>query len=121
MAQYQHLPIYKVTYELLLQITRITKEFPRDYKHSLAAKLREEAVDLVVFIYKANSIRADRARNVCAILERLQVIELLVRLCKDLRLMSIKQFSETVALTDSLGRQAQGWLKSANTALSAER
>ena len=40
MAQYQHLPIYKVTYELLLQITRITKEFPRDYKHSLAAKLR---------------------------------------------------------------------------------
>jgi hypothetical protein len=119
MAQYQHLPIYKVTYELLQQITRVTKEFPRDYRHSLAAKLREESVDLVVFIYKANSIRSERARHVAAILERMQVIELLVRLCKDLRLMSIKQFSETVALTDSVGRQAQGWLKAANSALSA--
>lgn len=119
MAQYQHLPIYKVTYDLLQHITRVTKEFPRDYKYSLAAKLREEAVDLVVYIYKANSLRAERARYVGAILERMQVIELLVRLCKDLQLMSIKQFSETVALTDSLGRQAQGWLKAAKT-LSAE-
>lgn len=29
MAQYKHLPIYKVTYELLEQITRVTKDFPR--------------------------------------------------------------------------------------------
>jgi hypothetical protein len=28
-----------------------------------------------------------------------------------MRLMSIKQFSETVMLTDSVARQAQGWLK----------
>jgi hypothetical protein len=119
MAQYQHLPIYKVTYELLLQITKVTKEFPRDYKHSLAAKLREEAIDLVVYIYKANGLRSERAKYVGAILERMQVIELIVRLCKDLRLMNIKQFSETVALTDSVGRQAQGWLKTAKT-LSAE-
>jgi len=119
MAQYQHLPIYKVTYELLLQITKVTKEFPRDYKHSLAAKLRDEAVDLVVYIYKANSLRAERAKYVGVILARMQVIELLVRLCKDLRLINIKQFSETVALTDSVGRQAQGWLK-ATKPISAE-
>lgn len=101
MAQYKHLPIYKVTYELLLQIAKVTKEFPREYKHSLAAKLREEAIDLVIYIYKANSIRSERAKHVSTILERIQVIELIVRLCKDLRLMNIKQFSETVALTDS--------------------
>ena len=119
MAQYQHLPIYKVTYELLQQVTRITKDFPRDYKYSLAARLREEVVDLVVFIYKANSFRTERARYVTLILERMQVVELLVRLSKDMRLMSIKQFSETVALTDSVGRQAQGWLKTVKP-LSAE-
>lgn len=64
MAQYQHLPIYKVTYELLQQITKVTKDFPRDYKHSLGAKLREEVVDLVVFIYKANSFLRERAHFV---------------------------------------------------------
>ncbi len=119
MAQYQHLPIYKVTYELLQQVTRITKDFPRDYKYSLAARLREEVVDLVVFIYKANSFRNERATYVTLILERMQVVELLVRLSKDMQLMSIKQFSETVALTDSVGRQAQGWLKTVKP-LSAE-
>ena len=119
MAQYQHLPIYKVTYELLQQVTRVTKDYPRDFKHSLAAKLREEVVDLVVFIYKANSFRDERAKYVSLILERMQVVELLVRLSKDMRLMSIKQFSEIVALTDSVARQAQGWLKTVKP-LSAE-
>ena len=119
MAQYQHLPIYKVTYELLQQITKVTKDFPRDYKHSLGAKLREEVVDLVVFIYKANSFLRERAHFVALILERMQVIELLVRLSNDMRLINIKAFSETVALTDSIGRQARGWLKTVKP-LSAE-
>ena len=111
MAQYQHLPIYKTTYELLNQITRITKDFPRDFKYSLAAKLRDEVVDLVIFVYKANTFLKERAHFIALLLERMQVIELLVRLSKDMHLINIKAFSETVVLTDSIGRQAQGWLK----------
>lgn len=44
MAQYQHLPIYKVTYDLLLKVTEITRHFPKDFKHSLAARLRDETI-----------------------------------------------------------------------------
>lgn len=40
MAQYQHLPIYKSTYELLHTVTRATTGFPRDFKYSLGDKLR---------------------------------------------------------------------------------
>lgn len=112
MAQYKHLPIYKTTYDLLAQITQVTKSFPKDFKHSLAARLREECVSLVVFIYKANAARHDRAEWIGSILERMQVIDLLLRLSKDMRFISVKQFSDTVLLTDSIGRQAQGWLKS---------
>lgn len=119
MAQYQHLPIYKTTYELLQQVSRVVKSFPRDFKHSLGSKLRDEVVDLVLFIYKANSFIQERAKYVSLIVERMQVVELLVRLSKDLRLMSIKQFSEVVSLTDSVVRQAQGWLKTVKP-LSAE-
>jgi len=112
MAQYQHLPIYKSTYELLQSITRATAGFPRDFKYSLGDKLRSEVVELVVFIFKANSAREQRAGHVAQILERLQVVQLLWRLCKDMRLIAVKQFSEVVVLTDSIGRQAQGWVKS---------
>ena len=57
MAQYQHLPIYKSTYELLQHITRLTKEFPRDYKHSLAAKLRDEAAEMDGFVGRELGLR----------------------------------------------------------------
>ena len=40
MAQYQHLPIYKTTYELLQLVTRATSAFPKAYKYSLGDKLR---------------------------------------------------------------------------------
>ena len=113
MAQYQHLPIYKATYNLLRLVTQATSNFPRAYKYSLGDKLREEVVEMVVFVFKANSSRgAERAAQAALFLERLQVVELLMRLSKDLRLLSVKQFAEIVSMSDSLGRQAQGWIKS---------
>lgn len=111
MAQIKHLPIYKTTYELLELVVRVTKGFPRDFKYSLGDKIRGEVIDLVVFIFKANATKQERVENASKIIERIQVIELLVRLTKDLRLINVKQFSEIVFLSDSLGRQASGWIK----------
>lgn len=110
MAQYKHLPIYKTTYELLELVMRKTKDFPRDFKYSLGEKIRNECIELVVFIYKANTLRQQRREYLQQILERVQVIELMLRLAKDLRLFNVAVFSEIVLLTDSLARQAQGWI-----------
>ena len=89
---------------------RKTKDFPRDFKYSLGDKIRTECIELVVFIYKANS-SVNRQQFLAQILERIQAIELMLRLSKDLRLINVDSFSETVVLTDSLARQTQGWLK----------
>lgn len=113
MAQYKHLPIYRATYQLLELVVRLTKGFPREFRHTLGEQLRQETVEMVVYIFKANSSKQGRADHIGVILERMQVIELLLRLSKDMRLLSVKQFSETVELTDGIGRQAQGWSKSA--------
>lgn len=110
MAQYKHLPIYKTTYELLEMVTRKTKDFPRDFKYSLGDKIRNECIELVVFIYKANTLRQQRKEHLQQILERVQVIELMLRLAKDLHLFNVSVFSEIILLTDSLARQAQGWI-----------
>lgn len=83
MAQYQHLPIYKATYDLLARVTQATAGFSKAYKYSLGDKLRAEVVELVVYLYKANSSRgAERAAHAAAFLERLQVVELMVRMGK---------------------------------------
>lgn len=111
MAQYKHLPIYKLTYDLLLQVMQVTKGFPKDFKYTLGEKLKNEMTELVVLIYRANS-ESDRAQTIQKILERIQVAELMIRLAKDLRILSVKHYASLVQMTDSLAKQAQGWLKS---------
>ncbi len=110
MAQYKHLPIYKATYELLELVTRKTKEFPKDFKFSLGNKLQDECVDLVLFVYKANSSK-NKNEYLSQLIERIQVIELIIRLCKDMHLINVEAVSKIVTLTDSIARQAQGWIK----------
>jgi hypothetical protein len=114
MALSSTLPIYRVTYELLQVATRITRDMPRDYKQSLGNKVRDECVELVVLIYRANCSR-DKRHHLEELQEHLQVVTLLLRLSKDMQLISTKQFAQTVELTDQIGRQSSGWLKSASS------
>jgi hypothetical protein len=116
MAQYKHLPIYKLTYDLLLRIMQVTKNFPREYKYTLGQKLKHEVIELIVLIYKANSAK-DRAMHLQQILERVQVVQLLMRLCHDIKILQRRHYAELAEKTDSLARQAQGWLKSSGRAL----
>jgi len=77
MAQYHHLPIYKLTYDLLLRVMQITKNFPREYKYTLGQKLKDEIIELIVMIYKANTAK-DKSHYIEMILERVQVVQLLM-------------------------------------------
>jgi len=108
MAQYQHLPIYKLTYDILLRIMQVTKNFPREYKYTLGQKLRDEIIELVVLIYRANSHK-DKATFLAMIVERVQLIQLLIRLSHDIRILQRKHYADLAEKTDSLARQAQGW------------
>ncbi len=110
MAQYQHLPIYKQTYDILLRTMVATKDFPREYKYTLGQKMKDELIELVVMIYRANSA-ADKARHIQEILERVQAVQLLMRLSHDMKILSRRHYTALAQMTDSLGRQAQGWLK----------
>jgi hypothetical protein len=111
MAQYQHLPIYKQTYDILLRTMMATKEFPREYKYTLGQKIKDELIELVVIIYRANSA-ADKARHIESIVERVQAIQLMMRLSHDMKILSRRHYAALSEMTDSLAKQAQGWLRS---------
>jgi len=57
LAQYQHLPIYKQTYDIHLRTMTATKDFSREYKYTLGQKIKDELIELVVVIYRANSVQ----------------------------------------------------------------
>ncbi len=110
MALHSTLPIYKVTYQLLMLATEITRHMPRDFKATMGAKVREECLELVVLIYRANAA-TDKVPHLDRMIERLQVTELLFRLAADLRLIAVKQYARAIELTAAVGKQANGWRK----------
>jgi hypothetical protein len=110
MALHTSLPIYKVAYDLLSLATDLTRNMSRDYRPTIGAKIREECVEIIVLILRANIAR-DKVPHLDWLLERLQVAELLIRLSKDKRLISTGQYATAIALTSRVGKQAQGWRK----------
>ena len=44
MALYYDLPVYKASYDLLLEIFRFTKEFGKEFKYTVGEKLKNETV-----------------------------------------------------------------------------
>ena len=55
MGNYDDLPVYKASYDLLLEIFRFTKHFSKEYKYTAGTSMKTEAMDLMILIYRANS------------------------------------------------------------------
>ena len=108
MALHHQLPIYRLSYDLLSVAVEVTRNIPRDFKRLLGEKVREECVEMLVLIFRANIAR-NKTPHIEDLLERLQVVELLLRLCRDKRFISTGQYARAVEITDQIGRQATGW------------
>jgi len=115
MAKATDLPIYREAYELLELLAKLTQQFPRGYRQGLARDIFAEAQEVVKMVFKANC-----TTNKVPILEQLRVhletLQLMLRLSKDLHLISAGQFGATVVLTTSVGKQMSGWLNYARRA-----
>jgi hypothetical protein len=115
MATYDLLPIYKTTYDLLLEIFRFSKSFTREYKYTIGQELKNETIKLILSIYRANSNLEQR----CVFLEEarltLETIRLLLRLTKDLKEISLDPFVSMNEKIESISKQIVSWQASAKT------
>ncbi|HAF43449.1 MAG TPA: four helix bundle protein [Gallionellaceae bacterium] len=118
MGIHTNLPIYKVAYDFLDVVTDLARNMPRDFKQSIGGKLRDEAVEISVLIFRAN-VALDKGSHLTELVERQQVAELLLRLSRDKRLISTGQYAKAIELTNSIGKQANGWRRSATSPASS--
>ena len=112
MAIHHQLPIYKEAYELLKLATTITKNMPKDFKASIGGEIRSLCVQSVLLIARANAAQ-EKASHLTKLLEQIHAVEILFRLSKDMRFISTGQFATAIQITDAIGKQANGWRKSA--------
>jgi hypothetical protein len=108
LALYYDLPVYQDTYRLILKIFELTKEFPREYKYTLGQDMKRDGLVLVRSIYRANKTKEKR-EHLEQFLDDFEILKLEVRLCTDLRILSIKKQAQLAGLMEGIGKQITGW------------
>lgn len=111
MAIYLHLPVYKASYDLLVEIFEVTRHFSREYKYTLGESIKKEAIEMIANIYRANSSYAKHDK-IQAARENIEVIRLYFRLVKDLRQISLKSFVDVNEKIENVSKQLTGWQNS---------
>jgi len=106
----EELPVYKASYDLLLTIFHLSKNFQKDYKYTIGESLKNEVVSMVTSIYRANS-SADKSGHLQKARESVEVVRLYVRLLKDLHQISVKQVVNINVHVENISKQLTGWQK----------
>lgn len=108
MAIYDNLEVFKASYDLLLYVFQFTPNVKRDYRYTLAEKIKDNIIELCLCIYRANGAK-DRVPDIRQARERLVTVKLMCRMLTDLKQISVRQFAVVCTHTESISRQLQAW------------
>ena len=89
MALYYDLRVYRDTYQLILKIFEVTKDFPKEYKYTLGQNMKRDALQRVRSIYHANKATYKK-KHLEAFLDEFELLKLEIRLCVDMKVLSFK-------------------------------
>ena len=111
MTTYDNLPVYKTSYDLLVEIFKFVKTFSREYKYTLWESIKNETIKMITNIYKANWDFEKRKYNIFLARENIEVVRLYLRLTKDLKQIDLKTFMFLNLNIESISKQLSFWDK----------
>ncbi|PIR07559.1 hypothetical protein COV54_00420 [Candidatus Jorgensenbacteria bacterium CG11_big_fil_rev_8_21_14_0_20_38_23] len=114
-AQYSHLPIYNLAFDLLKEFYQRVPKFSKQYKYFLGGRLVEYNIEIIRLIIETNSERDTKKRtNLLKDLgEKIELLIIHLRIANELKqLGQQKSYLFLVEKAVNLSRQAEGWRKS---------
>jgi len=111
MTIYNNLPVYKASYDFLLDVFKFTKNFDREYKYTIGEDLKKETTAMITNIYRANSSQSKKLLLQSA-RENLEVVRLYLRLLNDLKQINLDKFIALNEKIESVSKQLCAWQKS---------
>lgn len=103
--------IFQKAYDLMLWIHPVVNRFPKSQRFVLGQQIRERVLDLIRSMIHANAAREKSAALAQASVE-LDELRILVRLAKDLRFVSVRQYGIAAERANEIGRLLAGWMRS---------
>lgn len=111
MAFYENLPVFKASYDLLLELTHLRQHMKRDIRYSLGDELNGKLMEMMLSIYKANLVY-EKAPFLSDARQKMVEIKLYIRLLHDLKQISIKKYAVISVSVESISKQLSAWHKS---------
>ena len=109
MATYDNLPVYKKSYDMLLELFQTANNFSREYRFTIGEQIKNETLEMMIFIYKANKSFESRKDMIGKAQEKIETIRVLLRMLKDLKQMSLKKFVSVNEKVESVSKQLTFW------------
>ena len=98
------------TYDFTLWLLPHLGKFSRDHRFTLGNRLEEGILEILELLVEA-SYTADKRPLLALANTRLNRVRYLIRLSKDLRQISVKQYECAAHAVDGIGVEIGGWLK----------
>jgi hypothetical protein len=95
---------------LLLWLLPKAEKFPRSYRFSVGDRVVGFGLDLLLILVGA-AYTADKAALLEQASQKVNGLRYLLRLAKDLRLLSVDGYGFAVGRLDEVGRMVGGWLR----------
>lgn len=106
-------PIFSRTYDLLLWVIPQALKFPRAHRFGLGERLVSRALDFQETLVAASLHPGQERRHLLETADtQLAQLRQVLRLCKDLQLLSVGQYEHVASLLVEIGRLLGGWKKS---------
>ncbi len=108
----EKLLIFQKTYDLTLWLYPIINRIPKSHRLVLGRHLEELAISLLLLVIKANKARGQSRLSLqLQVSDELDCLRILIRLTKDLRFMSVKQYTTGAEKINEIGRMLNAWMK----------
>lgn len=103
--------LFQKIYDFVLWLYPVINRIPRHHKTVLGRQVEELAVSMLLVVLSANRARGQKREELQFVIsEDLDKLRILIRLTKDLRFMSIKQYSYSSEKVNEIGKILSGWM-----------
>lgn len=104
------LPVIQKAYDLCLWVLKVVERLPRSYKFTLGDRIQGTALDLQLSLVESSHARR-KDRPLHRADRQLDQLRLLLRLARDLELISPRRHAYGSAIVAEIGRMLGGWMK----------
>lgn len=110
MAIYYDLPVYKKTYDLILELFNLSSNLPKAYKYTLGERIQLDAIEVIINIYKAN-VSIEKLEYISKSREHIEIIRLMIRILYDTKQINLKRMIVINKKIEEISKQLVGWQK----------